>query len=90
MDVCKAFVYGDLDHIINMVQPLGFEGKAHPNYVCKLKKSPYRLKQPPMAWYEKISEFLKHNGFIMMADDASLFVTTTGKRVAIFLCMSMI
>lgn len=45
----NAFIYGDLDHVIHMEQPTGFERKDHPSYVCKLKKSLYGLKQSGLA-----------------------------------------
>ena len=45
MDVKKAFLYGDLDKDIYMLQPPDFVDSAHPEYVCKLKKALYGLKQ---------------------------------------------
>ena len=52
MDVKTAFLNGDLEDNVYMVQPMGFsvEGKEH--MVCKLKKSIYRLKVsfPPMVF----------------------------------------
>lgn len=45
MDVNNAFLYGDLDHVIHMEQPKGFESEKYQDYVCKLKKAIYRLKQ---------------------------------------------
>lgn len=85
MDVSKTFLYGDLDHVIHMEQPMGFESTKYPNYVCKLKKALYGLKQSPRAWFGKIVEFLEHNGFIITTDDASLFVKTIGDKVAVVL-----
>ncbi|KAJ0434593.1 putative RNA-directed DNA polymerase [Helianthus annuus] len=85
MDVCNAFLYGDLDHTIHMEQPKGFESKEHPNYVCKLRKAIYGLKQSPRAWYGKMGEFLQHNGFVVSQSDASLFVKSSGTKVIIVL-----
>ncbi|KAJ0601440.1 putative RNA-directed DNA polymerase [Helianthus annuus] len=85
MDVNNAFLYGDLNHTIHMEQPKGFEDKAHPDYVCKLKKAIYGLKQSPRAWFGKIGEFLQHNDFIMCQADASLFVREIRGKVVVVL-----
>ena len=45
MDVKIAFSNGSIDSEIYMSQPEGFVDTAHPNFVCKLKKSSYGLKQ---------------------------------------------
>lgn len=44
MDTYNAFLYGDLDHVIHMEQPMGFVSETHPNYICKLMKALYGLK----------------------------------------------
>ena len=54
MDVKNAFLHGELDREIFMVQPRGFESGAHPEYVCKLRNALYWLKQALRAWYIKI------------------------------------
>ncbi|KAK1421228.1 hypothetical protein QVD17_23409 [Tagetes erecta] len=43
---------GELDHVIHMAQPIGFENKEHRN-MCKLKKAVYGLKQLPSMWFGK-------------------------------------
>lgn len=85
MDVNNAFLYGTLDHVIYMVQPMGFESKNHPKFVCKLKKALYGLKQSPRSWFGKMAEFLVHNGFQNTNSDASLFVKSCGSQVAVVL-----
>ena len=37
MDVKNAFLHGSFEDELYMYQPQGFEGKKHPEYVCKLK-----------------------------------------------------
>ena len=73
MDVKNVFLNGELDRKVYMDQPEGFENKFNPEYVYKLKKVLYRLKQAPKAWYGKISEFLIHSGYGIALADSSLF-----------------
>ena len=47
MDVKTAFLNGELDEDIYMEQPDGYVDEDHPDYVCKLKRSLYGLKQSP-------------------------------------------
>jgi hypothetical protein len=58
MDVKNAFLHGELDREIYMIQPMGFQNQDHPKHVCKLWKALYGLKQAPRAWYGKIAKFL--------------------------------
>ena len=57
-----------------MEQPQGFEDVKHPNYVCKLKKALYELKQAPRAWHARIIAYLVSLGFHMADADHSLYV----------------
>ena len=47
MDVKIAFLNGDLDEEIYMIQPEGFTAPGKEKKVCKLVKSLYGLKQAP-------------------------------------------
>ena len=62
LDVTTAFLYGDVDREIYMRQPTGFRSPDHPNWVCKLKKSIYGLKQSPRIWNERLSSVLEDIG----------------------------
>lgn len=49
VDVNNSFLNGILVEDVYMVQPEGFVNSTKPNYVCKLKKAIYELKQAPQA-----------------------------------------
>ena len=74
LHVKNAFLYGELNRDIFMMQPEGFVSNDHPSYVCKLKKALYGLKQAPRAWYGKISQYFMFCGFKISNADSSLFI----------------
>lgn len=55
-DIKAAFLYGDLEELVYMAQPEGFEDGT--DRVWKLTKSLYGLKQAPRQWNIKFKEFL--------------------------------
>uniref|UniRef100_A0A2N9HLW0 Integrase catalytic domain-containing protein n=1 Tax=Fagus sylvatica TaxID=28930 RepID=A0A2N9HLW0_FAGSY len=63
MDVKTAFLHGDLEEEIYMVQPERFEAKGKEHKVCRLKKSLYGLKQAPRQWYKKFDSFMVGQGY---------------------------
>ena len=63
MDVKTAFLNGDLEEEIYMVQPDGCVILEQENKVCKLVKSLYGLKQAPKQWHEKLDQVLLSGGF---------------------------
>ncbi|KAJ9692429.1 hypothetical protein PVL29_011471 [Vitis rotundifolia] len=74
MDVKNAFLHGELDREIYMNQPMGFQSQGHPEYVCKLRKALYRLKQAPRAC-----------GYSVTPANSSLFIKANGGKLAIVL-----
>ena len=78
MDVKITFLNGDLKEEVYVKQSLGFEDVERPNYVFKLNKALYSLKQAPKAWYENFSKFLLANGFKRGKIDNTLFLKSKG------------
>lgn len=70
MDVKGAFLNGDLNEEIYMVQPEGF---ARGKQVCKLNKAIYGLKQASRMWNEKFHKFITRIGFKRCASDYCLY-----------------
>jgi len=83
MDVKSAFINGVISEEVYVKQPLGFEDLEHPDYVYKLKKSLYGMKQAPKAWYERLSNFLLEYDFKRGQVDTTLFRRTLEKDILI-------
>ncbi|GJZ25545.1 retrotransposon protein, putative, ty1-copia subclass [Tanacetum coccineum] len=58
-DVKTAFLNGNLDEDIYMVQPEGFVDLNHPRKICKLQRSIYVLKQASRSWNKRFDEEIK-------------------------------
>lgn len=63
MDVKTAFLNGDVDETIYMVQPENFVSEDTKQLVCKLRKSIYGLKQASRQWYFKFHQVIVSFGF---------------------------
>jgi len=59
LDVKTAFLHGDLNEEIYMTQPEGYKVAGKEDWVCKLSKSLYGLKQSPRQWYKRFDKFMK-------------------------------
>jgi hypothetical protein len=84
LDVHNAFLHGILEEDVYMKLPPGFYDSSHPDYVCKLDKAIYGLKQDPRAWYSHLSTKLINLEFHASKANTSLFIYRRGK-VQIFL-----
>ncbi|GJV51798.1 retrovirus-related pol polyprotein from transposon TNT 1-94 [Tanacetum coccineum] len=70
LDVKTAFLHGNLEEVIYMRQPPGYE---QGNKVCLLKKSLYGLKQSPRQWYRRFDEYMLSNGFKRSSYDSCVY-----------------
>jgi hypothetical protein len=84
MDVKNAFLNGNLEEVY-MCQPPSFEDRKHLEYVCKLKKTLFGLKQAPRAWHGELSKSLKKIAFKMSKADSSLYVKKINDCIVVIL-----
>jgi transposase InsO family protein len=77
-DVVNAFLCGDIDCDIFMKQPEGFTNEELPDYVCKLNKGLYGLKQAGYLFNVKLDKFLRENlNFVKSAADPCVYILRT-------------
>ena len=74
VDIKNAFLQGELEEEVYMIQPPSFELRVHPNAVYRLKKPLYGLKEALRAWHSKITQYLHQIGFRMSKSDTSLYI----------------
>ncbi|GJS77266.1 retrovirus-related pol polyprotein from transposon TNT 1-94 [Tanacetum coccineum] len=73
MDVKSAFLNDFINEEVYVAQPLGFIDFTKPNYVFRLKKALYGLKEAPKAWYDRLKAFLIKHDYSMGMVDNTLF-----------------
>ena len=74
MDVKNAFLQGNLEEEVFMIEPPGFQLELNKLVVCWLKKLLYGLKQAPRALNAKITHWLRKLGFLASKFDSSLLI----------------
>ena len=75
VDYANAFVHTNLKETVYVEFPKDFEQDAQEhNVVLKLNKSLYGLKQAPLAWFEKLCDGLKTQGFCQSTMEPCLFI----------------
>lgn len=80
LDVKTAFLNGELEETIYMVQPPGYaEGSS--NIVCRLRRALYGLKQAPRAWHTRLKAELESIGFTASEVDPGLYMMMKGNDV---------
>ncbi|OWZ03686.1 Gag-pol Polyprotein [Phytophthora megakarya] len=83
-DVKTAFLYGDLDEMILMENPPGFQVDG-PGRVWRLLKSLYGLKQAPNNWNRTLHARLMKLGFTRTDSDYGFYVLREKGEVKILL-----
>ncbi|RVW84956.1 Retrovirus-related Pol polyprotein from transposon TNT 1-94 [Vitis vinifera] len=83
MDVKTAFLNGNIDETIYMVQPENFESKDSKQLVCRLKRSIYGLKQASRQWYRKFDQVITSFGFKENTVDQCIYLKFSGSKFII-------
>src|SRR6266542_6831122 len=81
MDVKTAFLNGNLDEEVYMIQFEGFVDPANAGKVCKLMKSIYGLKQASRSWNLRFDEVVKEFGFIKNEEEPCLYKKASGSAL---------
>lgn len=77
MDAVTAFLQGDVEEEMFMVQPKGF---VQGNKVCRLKKAIYGLKQASRQWNKKLDTSLKEIGILQSTLDPCIYYKIVGEK----------
>jgi hypothetical protein len=83
-DVKTAFLYGDVEELIFMEQPPGFQVDG-PGFICRLLKSLYGLKQAPNIWNKTPHAKLLAMGFERTESDFGLYMLKKNGEVTLLL-----
>ncbi len=74
MDVKTAFLNGELEETVYMRQPPGMTVEGKEEWVCRLNRSLYGLKQSSRQWNTVLDQNLKEMGFEQSVKDPCLYV----------------
>jgi len=73
LNIKTTFLHDRLEEGIVMLQLEGFEMEGKENFVCRLKRSFYELKQSPRQWYKRFNEFIISHGYIRSSYDSCVY-----------------
>ncbi len=83
MDVDSAFLQADLSETVFVKQPEGFVSQTHPDYICRLNKSLYRLKQAPLMWNCMLDKHLHALQFQPLEADPCVYIRKQGGNISV-------
>jgi hypothetical protein len=83
MDVKSSFLNGELEEEVCIEQPEGFLLSEREDYIFKLKKYLYGLKQTPAAWYSRLDMYLQEKEFKKGNGDRNLYVKIDRNNILI-------
>ena len=87
-DFHSAFLNGEInsDKEVFMEQPLGYEQSDSNQYICKLFKSLYGLKQAGHKWYNTLCRTLAKIRFKWSSTDPAVFYIHQGSNIIVLAC----
>ena len=80
MDVKTAFLNGELEEEVYMIQPEGFTS-IDESKVCKLQKSIYGLKQASRSWNIRFDKTIKTYGFVKNEEEPCVYKWVSGSVI---------
>ena len=87
MDVKTTFLYGELEEVIHVRQPEGYEANGKEDHVCKLNKSLYGLKQSPKQWNKIFDDFMSRIKFNKSKYDNCVYFKFITPNTFVFLLL---
>src|SRR3954447_406582 len=81
MDVKTAFLNGNIEEELYMMQPEGFVDPKDASKVCKLQRSIYGLKQASRSWNLCFYQVIKSFGFVPNCYEACIYKKVSGSSV---------
>nr|GEV83395.1 retrotransposon protein, putative, Ty1-copia subclass [Tanacetum cinerariifolium] len=81
MDVKTAFLNEYINEEVYMEQPEGFVNPKYPNWVCKLKRSIYGLKQASRQWNKQFDNEIKKFSFTQNLDEPCVYLKASGSNI---------
>jgi len=83
MNVKTAYLNGDLEEEVYMDQLKSFITTWKENFVCKLKKLIYGLKQASRQWYLKFNDTILSYGFVENIVNRCIYMKVSGSKFII-------
>jgi len=77
LDVKTAFLHGDLEEEIYMEQPEGMTEPGKEDWVYKLNKTLYSLKQASWQWFKKLHDSMVKEGYKCTSAAHSIYTHTS-------------
>ena len=84
MDVKSAYLKDPLDYEICVEPSEGFKGK-NGNYVCKLKKSFYGLKQSSQTWNKTFHTYLTKQNLVQSPVNPCMYIQNVCDQISVLL-----
>src|SRR3954468_6000364 len=81
MDVKIAFLNGNIDEELYIMQPEGFIDPKDADKVCKLQRSIYGLKQASRSWNLRFDQVIKSFRFVPNCYEACIYKKVSGSSV---------
>jgi len=80
-DISIAFLSGDIGETIYMEQSKGYVDREHPEYICRLQRAIYGLKQELIQFSKKLCGTLEDIDLISTHSDRCVFTGRVGGNI---------